>query len=179
MDILVSSNLERLLFYLSGDCRLVSSLMNQLDKNSGYQLPPELMKKAQQRFFASWCDDASTVETIASVWREHHYLMDTHTAVAWNVSQQYKAANPGHNPVVVLSTASPYKFPGALMEALKLDHTGDEFALMDRIEQVTGVPMPENLRGLRQRPRLHFDCVSKSGMKDYVIEKAAEKVWKK
>ncbi len=179
MDILVSSNLERLLFYLSGDCRLVSSLMGQLDRNSGYQLPQELMKKAQQRFYASWCDDASTVETIASVWREHHYLMDTHTAVAWNVAQQYKAANPDCNPVVVLSTASPYKFPGAVMEALKLEHTGDEFSLMDRIEQVTGVAMPENLRGLRQRPRLHFDCVSKSGMKDYVMEKAAEKVWKK
>ena len=178
MDILVSSNLERLLFYLSGDCRLVSSLMGQLDRNSGYQLPQELMKKAQQRFYASWCDDASTVETIASVWREHHYLMDTHTAVAWNVAQQYKAANPDCNPVVVLSTASPYKFPGAVMEALKLEHAGDEFSLMDRIEQVTGVAMPENLRGLRQRPRLHFDCVSKSGMKDYVMEKAAEKVWK-
>ena len=179
MDILVSSNLERLLYYLSGDCRLVSSLMSRLDKDSGYQLPPELLKKAQQRFFAAWCDDISTVETIASVWREHRYLMDTHTAVAWNVAQQYKAANPGHAPVVVLSTASPYKFPGALMEALKLEHTGDEFALMDRIEQFTGVPMPENLRGLRRRPRLHFDCVSKSAMKNYVLEKAAEKVWKK
>ncbi len=179
MDILVSSNLERLLFYLSGDSRLVSSLMSQLDRNSGYQLPQELLKKAQQRFFASWCDDVTPVETIAFVWQDYHYLMDTHTAVAWNVAQQYKAANPGHAPVVVLSTASPYKFPGALMEALKLEHTGDEFALMDRIEQVTGVPMPENLRGLRQRPRLHFDCVSKSGMKDYVLEKAAEKVWKK
>ena len=179
MDILVSSNLERLLYYLSGDCRLVSSLMTQLDRNSGYQLPQELLKKAQQRFFASWCDDAATVETIASVWREHRYLMDTHTAVAWNVAQQYKSANPDHAPVVVLSTASPYKFPGAIMEALKLEHSGDEFELMERIEQVTGVPMPENLRGLRRRPRLHFDTVSRTGMKDYVLEKAAEKVWKK
>ena len=159
MDILVSSNLERLLYYLSGDCRLVSSLMSQLDRNSGYQLPTELIKKAQQRFFASWCDDASTVETIASVWQEHHYLMDTHTAVAWNVAGQYKSANPGHNPVVVLSTASPYKFPGAIMEALKLEHNGDGFELMERIEQATGVAMPENLRGLRRRPRLHFDSV--------------------
>jgi threonine synthase len=103
--------------------------------------------------------------------------MDTHTAVAWNVAQQYKTANPGHNPVVVLSTASPYKFPGAVMEALELPQLGDEFDIMDTIERNTGVAMPENLKSLRQRPRLHFDCVSKEHMQNYVLEKAADKLW--
>ena len=105
--------------------------------------------------------------------------MDTHTAVAWNVAQQYKAQNPDHAPVVVLSTASPYKFPAAVMEALGLPSTGDQFQTMEDIQRSTGVPMPANLQGLRQRPRLHFDCVTPQGMQNYVIEKAAETSWKK
>lgn len=179
MDILVSSNLERLLFLLSGDSCLVSSLMSALEQDAHYTLPPELLKKAQAKFFAGFCDDASTVETIAQVWQQHHYLMDTHTAVAWNVARQYKAACPEHAPVVVLSTASPYKFPGAVMEALRLAPSGDEFETMEAIERATGVPMPDNLRALRERPRLHFDCVAKTAMAEYVIEKAEDKQWKK
>lgn len=179
MDILVSSNLERLLYLLSGNCALVASLMTGLDKDSHYTLPPDLLKKAQAEFFAGCCDDAATIKTIAQVWRQHHYLMDTHTAVAWNVAQQYKAACPEHAPVVVLSTASPYKFPGAVMEALKLDPAGDEFSGMEAIERATGVPMPANLRSLRERPRLHSDCVAKTAMTEYVIEKAEDKLWKK
>ena len=105
--------------------------------------------------------------------------MDTHTAVAWNVAQQYKAQTPGHAPVVVLSTASPYKFPAAVMEALGLSAADDQFQAMEDIQHYTGVPMPENLRGLRQRQRLHFDCVAPEEMENYVIEKAAEASWKK
>ena len=153
--------------------------MTGLDKDSHYTLPPDLLKKAQAKFFAGCCDDAATIKTIAQVWRQHHYLMDTHTAVAWNVAQQYKAACPEHAPVVVLSTASPYKFPGAVMEALKLDPAGDEFSGMEAIERATGVPMPANLRSLRERPRLHSDCVAKTAMTEYVIEKAEDKLWKK
>jgi threonine synthase len=179
MDILVSSNLERLLYFLSGDSKLVAKLMSDLDKNAFYTLPADLLAKAQSRFYAGYCDDANTVSTISQVWQQYHYLMDTHTAVAWNVAQQYKAANPGHNPVVVLSTASPYKFPGAVMEALELPQMGDEFDIMDAIERNTGVAMPENLKSLRQRPRLHFDCVSKDHMQNYVLEKEADKQWKK
>lgn len=179
MDILVSSNLERLLYLLSGDSGLVSSLMADLERQSFYQLPPALLEKAQRKFFAGYCDDAATVQTISQVWQQHHYLMDTHTAVAWNVAQQYKAQTPGHAPVVVLSTASPYKFPAAVMEALGLPSTPDQFRAMEEIERFTGVPMPENLRGLRQRPRLHFDCVTPEDMEKYVMGKAAEASWKK
>ena len=179
MDILVSSNLERLLYFLSGDSALVSSLMADLDRQSYYQLPPALLEKARKKFFAGYCDDAATIQTISQVWQQHHYLMDTHTAVAWNVAQQYKAQNPDHAPVVVLSTASPYKFPAAVMEALGLPSTGDQFQTMEDIQRSTGVPMPANLQGLRQRPRLHFDCVTPAGMENYVIEKAAETTWKK
>lgn len=179
MDILVSSNLERLLYLLSGDSGLVASLMAYLERQSFYQLPPALLEKAQAKFFAGYCDDAATVQTISQVWQQHHYLMDTHTAVAWNVAQQYKAQTPGHAPVVVLSTASPYKFPAAVMEALGLPSTPDQFRAMEEIERFTGVPMPENLRGLRQRPRLHFDCVTPEDMEKYVMGKAAEASWKK
>lgn len=179
MDILVSSNLERLLYLLSGDCGLVSGLMSSLDRDMFYKLPPELLEKARSAFFAGFCDDSATLETIASVWQQHHYLMDTHTAVAWNVAQQYKAACPGHAPLVVLSTASPYKFPSAVAQALRLEHSGDDFELMEAIRRSTGVPIPENLQGLASRPRLHFDCVAKDAMAGYVLEKAGESSWKK
>ena len=81
--------------------------------------------------------------------------------------------------MVVLSTASPYKFPAAVSEALGLPSTGDQFQTMEDIQRSTGVPMPANLQGLRQRPRLHLDCVTPEKMENYVIEKAAEATWKK
>lgn len=115
MDILVSSNLERLLFLLSGDEQLVAKLMRQLTEDGAYEVPEELKEKIQSLFWAGCCGDDETKRTIGRVWQEHHNLCDTHTAVAWNVAQQYKAANPAHAPVVVLSTASPYKFPAAVL----------------------------------------------------------------
>lgn len=152
MDILVSSNLERLLFLLSGDEQLVAKLMRQLTEDGAYEVPEELKEKIQSLFWAGCCGDAETKRTIGKVWQEHHYLCDTHTAVAWNVAQQYKAAHPAHAPVVVLSTASPYKFPAAVLEGLGEKAEGDEFAVMEQLERLTGIPAPKNLRGLRERP---------------------------
>ena len=98
--------------------------------------------------------------------------MDTHTAVAYDVAQQYKAACPGHGPVVILSTASPYKFPAAVLEALGEDPGADEFAAMERLQDRTGVPMPKNLRNLRDRPVRHRDVIEPGEMLSYVLEKA-------
>lgn len=179
MDILVSSNLERLLYFISGSSELVSSLMAQLDRDGYYRLPKDLTRKLREKFFAACCDDAQTIATIRQVWQDHHYLMDTHTAVAWNVAEQYARQNKDHAPLVVLSTASAYKFPGAVVEALGLDQPGDDIHALELIEAHTGVAIPQNLRGLRQRPRLHFDSVDKSAMEDYVVEKAGEAQWHK
>ena len=177
MDILVSSNLERLLFLLSGDEQLVAKLMRQLTEDGAYEVPEELKEKIQSLFWAGCCGDDETKRTIGRVWQEHHYLCDTHTAVAWNVAQQYKAANPAHAPVVVLSTASPYKFPAAVLEGLGEKAEGDEFAVMEQLERLTGIPAPKNLRGLRERPVRHTTVLDREEMLPFVLEKAQEKKW--
>ena len=175
MDILISSNLERLLYLMSGgDSALVRSLMEQLKTEGWYQVPEALLAKIRDRFEAYCCGDAETQTAIARVWREQHYLIDTHTAVAWQASEAF-----GHDrgPTVILSTASPYKFPAAVGSALDLACPGDEFDLMDALEQTTGVPMPGNLRGLRERPVLHRDCVAPADMPAYVLARKEENPW--
>ena len=175
MDILISSNLERLLYLLSeGDSALVASLMAQLKQDGWYQVPDALLEKIQSRFEAFCCDDAATVAAIRQVWNEQHYLIDTHTAVGW---QAVEAFGRDKGPTVILSTASPYKFPGAVCAALGLACDGDEFAGMEAIERSTGVAMPSNLRGLRDRAVLHTDCVAPADMTAYVLEKKAEPTW--
>lgn len=173
MDILISSNLERLLYLMSGDSALVASLMAQLQSEGRYQVPELLLKKIQRRFAAACCTGEETDAAIARVWKEHGYLIDTHTAVAWGAAQKSAL----RNPVVVLSTASPYKFPEAVLHAIGAQREGDEFAMMDGLEKATGVSMPENLRGLRERPVLHRDVVAPADMLAYVQAKKAEPHW--
>ena len=177
MDILVSSNLERLLYLLSGDAPLVKRLMEQLKADGAYQVPQWLLEKLHAVFWQGFCDDAGTKNAIGMVWREYGYLCDTHTAVAWDVAQQYKAARPGHAPVVILSTASPYKFPAAVLEGLGHAAKGDEFDVMEQVRNETGVPVPKNLTGLRERPVRHRDVIDRDRMLDYVLEKALAKEW--
>ena len=174
MDILISSNLERLLYLMSGDSALVASLMAELRSEGRYQVPAALLEKIKARFAAYCCDDAETKAAIADVWREHGYLCDTHTAVARRAARLFGAED---GPVVILSTASPYKFPAAVLSALGAVCGTDEFSMMDALEAQTRAPMPENLRGLRERPVLPRDTVAPAAMLDYVRAKKAESSW--
>lgn len=175
MDILISSNLERLLYLMSGDRSLVASLMQQLKSDGHYTVPAELLEKIQSDFCACCCDDAAALETIGKIWKDERYLCDTHTAVAWNAAEQYQAQSGDKTPIVVLSTASAYKFPAAVLKGIGLECAGDEFDMMTCLEDASKVPMPENLRGLREREVLHFDCVRPEDMQSYVIGKLEEK----
>ena len=177
MDILVSSNLERLLFLLTKDAKLVAGLMASLSETGAYTVPASFKAQLDELFFAGCCDDTGTKAAIGQVWRDHGYLMDTHTAVAYDVAQQYKAACPDHAPVVILSTASPYKFPAAVLEALGEDPGADEFKAMARVEEITSVPMPKNLRTLKERPVRHRDVIGPEDMLQYVLDKAVQEKW--
>lgn len=177
MDILISSNLERLLRLMSGDAELVSELMSKLKNERCYTAPEALMEKLRAKFWAGCCLDADAEDAIGRLWRENKYLCDTHTAVAWDVAQQYKSACPDHAPVVILSTASPYKFPAAVLNSISEHCDGDEFDMMERLEAVTGVPMPENLRSLRSRPVRHTDLTAPGDMLSYVLRKSEEEKW--
>ena len=173
MDILVSSNLERLLYLLSGDDKLIADLMKQLSENGEYEVPADMLEKLHELFWASFCDDEGAKTAIGKVWKDDHYLCDTHTAVAWDVAQQYKKENADHNAVVVLSTASPYKFPAAVLEGIGESAKGDEFDVMEQLHDVTGVPVPKNLADLRSRAGRHRDVIDRGEMLDYVLGKAA------
>ncbi len=169
MDILVSSNLERLLYLMSGDTKLVSQLMTQLSKEGHYTVPQPLLEQIQTQFWAGFCDDAGAAAAIGQVWKENGYLCDTHTAAGWAVAEDYVNQTGDHRPMVVLSTASPYKFPAAVLSAIGGDTQGDEFTQMERLEAITGVKIPGNLSGLRQKPERHTNVIAKEEMLNFVL----------
>ena len=170
MDILVSSNLERLLYLMSGDCALVAKLMNDLNTQGYYQVPQSLLGEIQKHFWAGWCDDAKGAETIRKVWKENGYLCDTHTASGWAVAQDYVNQTGDKRPMVVLSTASPYKFPAAVLRAIGETAKGDEFDQLEQLHAVTNVPIPKNLADLRTKPERHTGVIDKETMLDFVLE---------
>ena len=177
MDILVSSNLERLLSLLTGDDAYVAGLMKQLNEQGHYKVSDELLKKLKAEFSCGRCDDAAAAETIGRLWAEENYLCDPHTAVAWNVAEQFGKTCSDGAPVVVLSTASPYKFPAAVLSALGQKAGEDEFAVMEELHARTGVPVPKNLAALREKPVRHKDVIGREDMLAYVLEKAGEAQW--
>ena len=170
MDILVSSNLERLLFLASGgDTALVADCMKRLSAEGSYRFPEQAMARIREDFAAGCCDEAQCLETIGRVWREQGYLCDTHTAVALYAAEVYKRARGEERKTVVLSTASPYKFPAAVLKAIGGDLSGDEFEQMERLASIAGVPIPRGLRGLREKPVLHRDLIDREEIVDYVL----------
>ncbi len=171
MDILVSSNLERLLYLLCEDCEEVASYMAQLKTEGFYTVSEKIMEQIKAEFACGSCDDEQTKKVIGKVWAEQSYLMDTHTAVAWKVADEVKS----DRPVVVLSTASPYKFPAAVLSALGEEPGEDEFAVMERLNTLTAVPIPAGLQGLREKTVRHNTVIDKEAMADFVMKKV--KAW--
>lgn len=169
MDILVSSNLERLLFLASGgDTERVSRWMTELKNKGVYTVDPETLANIQAVFSAGCTDEAGTKACIRRIWDAHHYLCDPHTAVAFSVLEEYKQQRAEANKCVVLSTASPYKFPAAVLESIGGDCSGDEFAQMDTLSAITQIPIPKNLSGLRQAAVRHSDVIHKEALIGYV-----------
>ena len=172
MDILISSNLERMLYYLSeGDTRLISMLMNDLNKWGTYEIPEELLAKIRQIFGTGWADEDQVRESIKHCWDENHYVIDPHTACGYYLLEQMP--RDPLTPRVLLSTASPYKFPRVVNEALGFDATGTDFECMDVLAHETGTTAPAALRGLETADVRFKDVVAIDGMEDYV-EKAAQ-----
>ena len=169
MDILVSSNLERLLFLMTGDAELVRGYMEKLNGEGYYTLSGELLQAVRQQFWADCCDDADTADTVRRVFREQGYLCDTHTAAGWLAAEHYVNQTGDDRPMVVLSTASPYKFPKAVLEAIGEIPAGDEFSLMAQLNAVTGVPVPGNLACLREKPERHTGVINKEEMLPFVL----------
>ncbi len=170
MDILVSSNLERLLYLMTLDTDLVAGLMKQLNETGVYTVPDSLRDAINAEFYAGCCDDKKAKETIRKVFNTQGYLCDPHTACGWAVAEDYVNQTGDNRPMVVLSTASPYKFPAAVLSALDTCNEPDEFCQMTILAEKTGVPIPENLRDLQRRPELHTDVIAKEDMPRFVSQ---------
>ena len=169
MDILISSNLERLIYLISGcSAKKNSDLMMQLSSSGKYQISTEMREKLQD-FYGGYADEAETAKTIASVYGDCGYIIDPHTAVASCVYSKYQKETKDETKTVIASTASPYKFTRSVMKALgKEDSKKDDFALADDLHELSGVKIPEAVEVIRTAPILHDTVCEKDEMADVV-----------
>lgn len=170
MDILISSNLERLLYHLAGnDPAETAEWMRSLKETGRYQVRPELLKKLQQDFWGGCCDDTQTAEAIRELFRDRGYLMDTHTAVAVHVYKQYRRETGDDRPCVIASTASPFKFAPAVLPAVyDAPVPEDEFAVTELLADVSGMAVPAPLASLKGQEVLHKNSIAKEDMADFI-----------
>ena len=173
MDILISSNLERMLYYAAdGDCELVAELMAGLSGEGVYTVPEQVLARIQEVFGCGWADEDQVAAAIKHCWDANGYVIDPHTACGYHVLEELPAA-PGTAARVLLSTASPYKFPRAVAGALGLFCPPDDFACMKVLEKATNTTAPAQLATLEDKPVLHTDVVDIDSMSAYVEQAAS------
>ena len=166
MDILISSNLERLLYHMTNDTAKVSGWMTELAENGRYDVGKELLQEIQGTFWADWANDKQTENTINRVYEAKGYVPDTHTAVAWSVAESYQKQTGDSRPMVIVSTASPYKFNESVLDALGAEQQGlDEFGLLDRLAEYNPDKVPQGLAALRTADILHRGVCTKEAMR--------------
>ncbi len=170
MDILISSNLERLIFDISGnDAKRVVSVMKKLQKNGSYKLPKALHKKVTDLFWGGCCDDYFTKEQIWKTYTATGYTLDTHTAVAVDVYEQYVKETGDTTKTVIASTASPYKFNGAVLSALGDEADGiDDFEMINRLKEKSGMEVPKSLSELKNKAKRFEGVINKAEMPELV-----------
>ncbi len=175
MDILVSSNLERLLYYVCGPEHTVE-YMKQLEQTGEYTITADELAEIKSVFTGIYAGDDDGASAIRDVFEADRYLMDTHTSIAWACMEKYKG-DPVYSeaPAVVLSTASPYKFSAAVLSALGEDLTGSDEGNMEKCHEITGAAIPAGLAGIFKKPIVHNDVIEISDMESYVIEKCNDR----
>ena len=158
MDILISSNLERMLYHLLGSDEAVRLRMDQLARTGRYTIEEQDLNRLKEVFDAGFASDEEGAGQIRTCFEKDGYLCDTHTAVAFKVAREYMARQAEHNPMVVLSTASPFKFPAAVLGALGQKAPQDDFEALHLLEEVSGCKAPLSLCRLKEMP-VRFDRV--------------------
>ena len=163
MDILVSSNLERFLYHILGDADKVAEIYGRFNKEGIFSIEDHELKKIQEIMEAGYTDEDMCIKTIKDVFENDKYIMDTHTAVAMNVALRKQT----ERKVVVLSTASIYKFPSSVLKSFgKQGET--EFQEIDMLNEITGVELHSAVKGIDKLPILHKNCIEKDGMKEFL-----------
>lgn len=172
MDILISSNLERLLFELyNRDQSKVTLLMDSLSRSGKYTIDDEIKEKLQSDFYGGFCDEDETKHAIKYLFDKHNYLCDTHTAVAAKVYRDYLNQTNDDTYSVIVSTASPFKFASNVLEAVYSgEKPSSELEMAKVLSEITNCPIPKPLTGLQQRPILHKSSCEKENMTDFITD---------
>jgi threonine synthase len=165
MDILISSNLERLLFDLADrDTTLINDWFLKLKTEGRYEVSDKVKTALKKEFYAGYCDDVKTKETIKAVFEKENYLMDTHTAVAYKVYEDYRTQTGDTTKTVIASTANPYKFPASVYEALTGKAIEDEYEVSELLERLTQSKIPQPLAETKGKPARFELSVDKEQM---------------
>ena len=170
MDILISSNLERLLYAITGEDQQVREYMDELNRNGRYEVSERVKEKIQRLFVGYCCDDTVTQKVISTIYRSFDYLIDPHTAVGFSALTQYREETGDMTPTVVASTASPFKFCDNVLGALGETNLRDGLDILDQLSEKTGQPVPAPLAGLRGKQPRFQRTEEKEHMVDAVLD---------
>jgi threonine synthase len=173
MDILISSNLERLLYEFSAcDDQVLKEWMSELYNTGKYEVDDQIKNKLSENFWAGSCDDDDTKKTIKNVFEKYSYVCDPHTAVAINVYHQYKEQTSDSTKTIIASTASPFKFAGDVLDAIKGNtQSQGEFEKITELSQISMLVPPKQIVSIKEKKLRFFDSCEKFNMKDYIFEK--------
>lgn len=171
MDILVSSNLERLVYMMAQDSQKVKSYMDDLNQNGVYEISSDLLEKIQDVFKAGWLNEDEVLDTIKTCFEQTDYLLDTHTAIGYGVYKEYQKTSGDETKTIILATASPYKFADSVYKALT-DQNLSEYQAIEAVYEKTGVDIPKPLVQLDQKEILHQKVIDK----DDIIHEISQKI---
>lgn len=167
MDILVSSNLERLVYFLCQDSHLVKKYMEGLNQDGVYEVDQDVLDKIQKEFKAGYLNEDEVLHEIKSCFDKTGYLLDTHTAIGYGVYKQYKEEYKDNTKTIILSTASPYKFPQSVYQALT-NEVCDDYSAIEKIEKYTHMPISKPLINIQEREVLHTGVIEKENIIDFI-----------
>lgn len=171
MDIIISSNLERLLYELCGrDDKIITEWFNSLKETGRYKVTDSVKQKLDEVFAAGYCDDEQTKATIKKVFEEHSYLCDTHTAVAVRVYEDYVSKTGDNTKTIIASTASPYKFAKSVLEAVDGESSDDEYEMINKLHEISGLAIPPELACLKDKKIRFNTSIEPDQMAETVIE---------
>jgi threonine synthase len=176
MDILLSSNFERYLYYVTGEDSLrISELMENLLKNNSLSVNKEELDNIQKEFYGNFANESETVDAIKKVYSESKYLMDPHTAVGYAVLEKYLKESGDKTHSVIISTAHPYKFPYAAAQALDIPEKENPYEMLYDLSSLTKINLPKQLEVLKSLPLRFSTVIKKDEISAYVKDKISEK----
>ena len=172
MDILISSNLERLLYIMTDrNDAVIRDWFGKLASEGKYEVTDDIKAKLKDEFCAGYCDDEQTKATIHTIYEKYSYTCDTHTAVAVKVYNDYKEATGDTTKTIIASTASPYKFSATVLEAVQGGKSDlDEYDMIDKLAELSKLEVPAALADLRNKPERFNDVIEKTAQKEYVLK---------